>query len=146
MDRITAFGNQLVITHIALREHLARLRDGSVTGADLRAHCLTFCSVLAGHHEAEDDGGFPVLAKQYPELAPVLTELSNDHRLVEAALTRLTELSTMDSATARTELDTLAALLETHFTYEERTLVAALNALRPNEEDAATVLRAVTID
>jgi hypothetical protein len=40
----------------------------------------------------------------------------------------------------------VAALLETHFTYEERKLVAALNALRPNEDDATTVLRAVTID
>jgi hypothetical protein len=145
-NRITAFGNQLVSTHIALREHLDRLRDGSVTGTDLQTHCLTFCAVLTGHHEAEDGGGFPVLAKQYPELAPVLTELSNDHQLVAAALTRLTALSMMDSETARRELDTVAALLETHFTYEERKLVAALNALRPNEDDATTVLRAVTID
>lgn len=37
----------------------------------------------------------------------------------------------------RIELDSLAALLETHFTYEERRLVRALNSLRRPDWDAA---------
>jgi hypothetical protein len=144
-DRLTAFGNQLIDSHIRLREQLGRLRDGTYSGTDLRTHCLAFCSVLGAHHEAEDDGGFPVLAKHFPELRPVLTDLSHDHRLVAEVLDRLKELSTMEGETARRELDTLAALLETHLGYEEKKLVAALNLLRPNEEDAAAVTRAVTL-
>lgn len=144
-DRLTAFGNQLIESHIRLREQLSALRDGTYTGTDLRTHCLTFCSVLATHHEAEDDGGFPVLAKHFPELRPVLTELSNDHRQVAEVLDRLKELSAMDGQTTRRELDTLAALLETHLGYEEKKLVAALNTLRPDEEDTAAVTRAVTL-
>jgi hypothetical protein len=35
----------------------------------------------------------------------------------------------------QTELDTLAALLETHFTYEERKITAALNALTTSSEE-----------
>jgi hypothetical protein len=37
------------------------------------------------------------------------------------------------AAEARAELDGLAALLESHFVWEEKRLVAALNALGPNE-------------
>jgi iron-sulfur cluster repair protein YtfE (RIC family) len=146
-DRITAFGNQLIDMHIWLREELDRLRedvDGYLAGGgagerprELRAHCLTFCSLLTGHHTGEDDGVFPTIAEQFPALRPVLEELTRDHRLVADALRELERLvgglgPVTDPAEARrirSELDTLAALLETHFTYEEKKLVAALNAL-----------------
>jgi hypothetical protein len=144
-DRLTAFGNQLIDSHIRLRELLAALRDGTYAGVDLTTHCLTFCSVLTTHHSAEDDEGFPVLARHFPELRPVLTELSRDHRQVAEVLDRLKEVSTMDVATAERELDTLAALLETHLVYEEKKLVAALNRLRPTDEEAQAVARAVTL-
>lgn len=144
-DRLTAFGNQLIDSHIRLRELLASLRDGTYAGIDLATHCLTFCSVLTAHHSAEDDAGFPVLAKHFPELQPVLTELSHDHRQVGEVLDRLKAVSTMDVVTAERELDTLAALLETHLVYEEKKLVAALNQLRPTDEEAQAVARAVTL-
>lgn len=144
-DRLTAFGNQLIESHIRLREQLDRLRDGTYAGTDLRTHCLAFCAVLERHHEAEDGGGFPVLGKHYPELRPVLAELTEDHRLVAAALDRLKELSTMTGERARRELDTLAALLETHLVYEEKKLVTALNDLLPTDEEAAAVTAAVTL-
>jgi hypothetical protein len=57
-NRLTAFGNQRVESHIRLRELLSSLRDGTYTGVDLRTHCLAFCSTLAKHHAAEDDDGF----------------------------------------------------------------------------------------
>jgi hemerythrin HHE cation binding domain-containing protein len=144
-DRLTAFGNQLIDSHIRLRELLGELRDGTYAGVDLATHCLTFCSVLTAHHSAEDDDGFPVLAKHFPELRPVLTELSRDHRQVAEVLDRLKAVPTMDAATAERELDTLAALLETHLVYEEKKLVAALNELRPGDEEAKAVARAVTL-
>ncbi|MBF8189454.1 hemerythrin domain-containing protein [Nonomuraea sp. K274] len=140
-DRLTAFGHQLVSVHLWLREELARLRedvDAHLEGRaerprELRAHCLSFCSALQRHHTGEDGGAFPALAGRFPRLEPVLQELTRDHRLVDDILRRLREL--LDDAGAaqpqhvRAELDGLAALLESHFTYEERKIVAALNAL-----------------
>jgi hypothetical protein len=143
-ERLTAFGNQLIDSHIRLRELLAALRDGTYTGIDLQTHCLAFCSVLAKHHEAEDDGGFPVLGKHYPELRSVLDELRRDHRQVAEVLDRLKVLSTMEVVAER-ELDTLAALLETHLVYEEKKLVAALDKLRVGGEEAKAVTRAVNL-
>lgn len=144
-NRLTAFGNQLIDSHIRLRELLGELRDGTYAEIDLATHCLTFCSVLTAHHSAEDDGGFPVLAKHFPELRPVLTELSRDHQQVAEVLDRLKAVRTMDVATAERELDTLASLLETHLVYEEKKLVTALNELRPTDEEAQAVVRAVTL-
>jgi hypothetical protein len=144
-DRLTAFGNQLIDSHIRLRELLAELRDGTYAGINLATHCLTFCSVLTAHHSAEDVDGFPVLARHFPELRPVLTELSRDHQQVAEVLDRLKAVSTMDVATAGRELDTLAALLETHLVYEEKKLVAALNRLHPTDGEAQAVARAVTL-
>ncbi|WP_051716847.1 hemerythrin domain-containing protein [Streptomyces sp. NRRL F-5727] len=148
-DRHTAFGSQLVDVHLWLREELARLRGGldaylAGTGErprDLRAHCLAFCSALTRHHTAEDDGVFPALAAAHPELRPVLDELAHDHVQVEEVLIRLQtlldELPTGRDGTlgpeetrwVSGELDGLIALVESHFTYEEKKLVAALNGL-----------------
>ncbi|MFD0364842.1 hemerythrin domain-containing protein [Nocardia sp. GCM10030253] len=66
-----------------------------------------------------DATAFPVLGHQFPELAPVLTELSADHRLVADIVRRLRQLLVSvgpDNAdTARRELDGLAAIVESHF-------------------------------
>jgi iron-sulfur cluster repair protein YtfE (RIC family) len=144
-DRLTAFGNQLIESHIRLRELLAELRDGTYAGVDLATHCLTFCAVLTDHHAAEDGEGFPVLARHFPELRDVLAELSHDHRQVAEVLDRLKAVRSMDVETAGRELDTLAALLETHLVYEEKKLVAALNRLTPGNEEAKALARAVTL-
>lgn len=140
-DRLTAFGNQLIVSHIRLREQLAQLRDGTYTGIDLQTHCLTFCAVLTNHHEAEDDAGFPVLGKHFPELRPVLDELSRDHRQITAILDRLKDPANVTPS----ELDTLGALLETHLLYEEKKIVDALNRLAVTGDERQAVARAVTL-
>ncbi|QFZ24436.1 hemerythrin domain-containing protein [Saccharothrix syringae] len=160
-----AFGNQLVRVHVALREQLAELRDhlddhltGHLTGEhrplpDLRAHCLSFCAAVTRHHTAEDDGAFPVLAREHPELRAVLEELARDHRVVSDALRALAERigspggDEASARAARTEVDTVAALLETHFTYEERKIADALTGLagRLGAVDAELVARAVEV-
>ena len=137
-SRLAALGNQLVEIHLSLREDLARLRDeldsrpandGART-RDLRTHCLMFCSSVRRHHTDEDAGTFPALAKQFPGLHPVLDELVRDHEQVAAMLERLEELlAETRTPAARAEMDGLAALLESHFVYEEKKLVAALNSL-----------------
>lgn len=137
--RLAAFGNQLVQVHLWLREELAALRDdidahlaGGPRPRGLHAHCLTFCSAVSRHHTGEDGGAFPALAERFPELRPVLDELRRDHRLVEDSLRRLEALvrgTDRDPLALRSELDSLAALIETHFVYEEKRIVSALNAL-----------------
>ncbi|HWM06242.1 MAG TPA: hemerythrin domain-containing protein [Actinophytocola sp.] len=146
-DRLTAFGNQLIDTHLRIREQLDRLRDGGELDADLRTHCLTFCSVLTRHHEAEDAGAFPVLAREYPQLRPVLDELARDHVLVADAMRELTHLldGPAGDVDVGRQIDTLAALLETHLLYEEKKIVAALNDLRPEPADVAALTRATTL-
>ncbi|MFD1540893.1 hemerythrin domain-containing protein [Nonomuraea guangzhouensis] len=140
-ERLAAFGNQLIEVHLWLREELAELREdidayfaGGPRLRELRAHCLTFCSALTRHHTGEDDLAFPEVAEQFPELRPVLEELRRDHQLVEDSLRRLEALvAGLDGETnpvdVRREMDSLAALMETHFVYEEKRIVSALNEL-----------------
>jgi hypothetical protein len=117
LPRLAALGNQLIEVHLELREQLRSLRGS------LPAHCLAFCAAVHGHHTAEDTSVFPRLAREHPELAPVLAELERDHQQIAEILRRLAAGPSPD------ELAGLEALLESHFTYEERKLVAALNAL-----------------
>jgi hemerythrin-like domain-containing protein len=143
--RLMAFGNQLVDIHLSLREELARLRadvvsylaGGGGRPKDLRAHCLAFCSALSGHHTGEDGGAFPVLAERFPQLRPAITQLRHDHQLVADIQRSLRELlgglvagaDPVEAQRVRAALDGLAAVLESHFGYEEKKLVAALNSL-----------------
>jgi Hemerythrin HHE cation binding domain len=148
--RLTALGNQLIEVHVWLRGELARLRedvDSWLDGAaglprepgELRAHCLTFCSAVSRHHGGEDGVAFPVLAEEFPELLPVIEELRRDHDMVAGILRGLDELlggldagsgrDPREARRVRAELDGLAALLESHFVYEERRIVPALDSL-----------------
>ncbi|POM22658.1 Hemerythrin HHE cation binding domain protein [Actinomadura rubteroloni] len=143
--RLAAFGDQLIEVHDWLRAELARLSegvdarlDGGPAPEELRAHCLTFCTALERHHTGEDGGAFVALAERHPDLAPVLDKLREDHRLVSDILRRLRELvAGIDPRAAdprqaqrvRGELDGLMAIMESHFAYEERSIVTALNAL-----------------
>jgi hemerythrin-like domain-containing protein len=154
--RIAALGNQLIDIHLSLREELARLREDAEAWLDgraerpreLRAHCLAFCSAVSRHHTGEDDGAFPALGALHPELRPMLEELGRDHHVLAGILRGLEELlgrpgpdtEPVDPQRVRTELDSLAALLESHFVYEEKRLVAALDALPDRAGTAGTLL------
>ncbi|WP_327084953.1 hemerythrin domain-containing protein [Nonomuraea sp. NBC_01738] len=145
--RLTAFGNQLIQTHLWLREELASLRaavEDHLTGTPLPdrsrplgAHCLAFCTALTTHHTDEDASTFPAVAAAHPELAPVLATLSRDHHEVAGLLRRMEAVvaglspapDAAEARQARSELDSLAALLESHFVYEENQLVSVLNGL-----------------
>jgi hypothetical protein len=130
--RLTALGNQLIETHIRLLDALDDLRSGSPPPRELATHCLAFCAAVTEHHTDEDTSVFPALAAEHPELRDVLDGLERDHTMIAGMLRRVVELSAdLDAAGARAELDGLAALLESHFTWEEKRLVKALNELRP---------------
>ncbi|MEV0723259.1 hemerythrin domain-containing protein [Micromonospora purpureochromogenes] len=72
------------------------------------------------------------LAEQAPQLRPVLDELAADQEVIAAVLRRIEELAADPAGVdgVRAELDGLSALLESHFVYEEKKLLAALNAVR----------------
>ncbi|MER6982203.1 hemerythrin domain-containing protein [Streptomyces carpinensis] len=158
-ERLAAFGNQLIEVHLWLREELAALRedvdaylaDGTQL-RELRTHCLTFCSALNRHHTGEESAAFPEVADRFPQLRPVLAELRRDHQLVDASLQRLDALVGQlerkkdDPTEVRRELDSLAALMETHFLYEEKRIVSALNALNVPGWDSSRPAFLVTDD
>src|SRR5258708_5223163 len=122
-NRARALGHELMRVHDWLRTELKRLRNEIDTDIDdavaptslLQAHCVAFCSSLTQHHTSEDATTFPLLAKQLPQLAPVLDELRKDHRLVESILHRLRHLLTSVTPetveSARRETDGLTAIL-----------------------------------
>lgn len=137
-ERARALSRELVEVHNWLRGELRRVTDevDNYTGSrpvDLRAHCLAFCTALTRHHTREDDIAFPALAQRFPELAPVLQGLSDDHRLVADILLRLRELladlGAGDLPHIKDEIAGLTAILESHFRWEERRIATAFDQL-----------------
>ncbi|MFI9414891.1 nitroreductase/quinone reductase family protein [Nocardia gamkensis] len=146
-QRAAAIGDHLRHVHAQLRRDLAAVRTGleqhvrapdgvgkPALPQDLRTHCLAFCGALGEHHTGED-GVFPALARLHPELVPVIDRLNREHGVVAGALTELRTLLDAaepgDPARLVAEFDRLATELETHFTYEENTLLETLNATDP---------------
>jgi hemerythrin-like domain-containing protein len=144
-DRLAVLGEQMIEIHEWLRGDLLDLSDqvdAYLAGRTdrprgLKAHCLAFCSAVGRHHTGEDTGAFPVLARDFPELRPVLDKLEQDHVLVRGLLHSLERLLAGipdeprdgDAERVRAELAGLSAILASHFSFEERRIVAALNSL-----------------
>ncbi|WP_432993253.1 hemerythrin domain-containing protein [Dactylosporangium sp. CA-233914] len=123
--RLAALGNQLIEIHDHLRDLLDDAADLPAFSRSLRAHCLAFCTALDRHHTGEERGMFQVLADRYPQLGPVIEELRHDHEQIAELIRRVEANPTKD------ELAGLAAVMESHFTFEEKRLVAALNQISP---------------
>jgi iron-sulfur cluster repair protein YtfE (RIC family) len=146
-DRVAALSEQLTQVHQSLRERLISLRQeaarnsdpGAAAAAlpgDLLSHCVSFCGAIHTHHSGEDGQLLPALRAAAPELAPVIDKLAEDHDLVGGILRRIRELLTPGQAPSgpgalTRELDGLTAILESHFSYEERRIARALDALGP---------------
>lgn len=143
---MAALSAQLIHVHATLLERLTSLRQGVADGAghdappaieeDLRSHCLSFCTAIQTHHRGEDGRLLPALRAAEPELTPVIDNLIEDHALVAGLLQRVRELLTPDPAAFTPdalvrELDGLIAILKSHFSYEERRVAKALDALGP---------------
>ncbi|NUS00889.1 MAG: hemerythrin domain-containing protein [Kribbellaceae bacterium] len=130
-ERIGAATAQLKAIHDGLREQLSTALadvDAFLAGGGpvptLQQHCLSFCGSLHAHHSRED-GVFPRLANDFPELEPALDRLTQEHATVAAVNERL--VATLErlvdepenAVRLRAELTELAATLEAHYTYEE---------------------------
>ncbi|GAA2058764.1 hypothetical protein GCM10009839_80910 [Catenulispora yoronensis] len=152
-DRAAALSVQLAQAHDELRRRLARIRAGlgerRLTDDSLATHCLAFCSALTAHHHSEDAGMFAGLLDARPDLAPTVAKLVEDHGLIAGILARVADLAdraaTAGPGPARDaiggELDGLAAIMESHFRYEERALGRALDAGVADDGWSAGVFR-----
>ncbi|MEE4495992.1 nitroreductase/quinone reductase family protein [Streptomyces sp. BE230] len=152
-ERVKGMGDWIVEVHDWLRKELETLRTQADQviegGADtiertrpdlaqqMRTHCLDFCGALKKHHGGEDMAMFPMLAKQFPALAPALAQLGEEHKVVARLQDGIQQLvdgfvpGETDPVRLRADLEQLADRLESHFRYEEETIVTALNATAP---------------
>ncbi|WP_129669592.1 hemerythrin domain-containing protein [Phytoactinopolyspora endophytica] len=157
-DRITAFGDFLVQIHGWLREELETVRhevDEFVAGhgappetgrtpptltLELRKHCLQFCEGLHHHHSGEDSLLFPALREDFPELAPTIARLQEQHvtigKLLEEFESVLSEVDSTEPARVQSELARLSSELEAHLDNEESQLVEAMNSMPQERVDA----------
>ncbi|MFH8383873.1 hemerythrin domain-containing protein [Kitasatospora sp. NPDC018058] len=150
--RTAALSLQLSQAHRELRRRLADVRAGlgrrTLADDTLLTHCLAFCTALTNHHQGEDEGLFAALVRERPDLAPTVAKLVEDHGFISRILTRVRELAEQaaeapdaDLEAIGRELDGLAAIMESHFGYEERAIGAALDAGAGDDGWSEPVLR-----
>ena len=141
-DRLIAWNRELTAAHQRLRRALRVTRDAldagldagdaESAGADLLLYCHGFCTALSGHHLSEDAALFPELSARHPGLRPVIAKLAQDHEMIAALLAQLGHAATAAATPGELarHLDGLSAIMESHFSYEERQLLGILAELR----------------
>ncbi|MFI7026785.1 hemerythrin domain-containing protein [Micromonospora sp. NPDC049900] len=136
--RLVAWSYELRQVHSRLRAALDLVRtavadgtSGEAATRELLLYCHGFCAALDGHHRGEDDTLFPAIEAAHPELAPVLRHLRQDHSMIahllgglQAAIDRAAPVAELDR-----HLEGVAAIMESHFRYEERQLLRVLETL-----------------
>ena len=138
-SRLLAWDHQMRAVHERLREALRVTQDAVATGRDvvpaareLLLYCRGFCAALAGHHEGEDRVLFPAIEAAHPELRDTVRRLTQDHSMIahllrglEAALGQAASVDVLDR-----HLEGIAAIMESHFRYEERAVGGVLAQLQ----------------
>lgn len=136
--RLIAWSNELRHVHQRLRDALAVARAAISEGRssekatrDLLLYCHGFCAALDGHHRGEDRALFPAIEAAHPHLAPVLRSLEQDHSMIAHLLGELSAATDRSAPVAELSmhLDGIAAIMATHFLYEERQLLHVLETL-----------------
>jgi hypothetical protein len=136
--RLIAWSRELREAHGRLREALTVTQRAVAAGEpaepatrDLLLFCHGFCAALTGHHEGEDRELFPAIAERHPELRDTLYYLRQDHSMIAHLLAGLAAAVARAAPPAdlARHLDGLAAIMESHFRYEERQLLTVLATL-----------------
>ncbi|GAB3805319.1 hypothetical protein GCM10028798_26950 [Humibacter antri] len=135
--RLIAWSNELRAVHQRLRDALRVTRaaaeegEGGPASRDLLLFCHGFCAALTGHHQGEDRELFPVIAAQHPELRETLRKLGQDHALIAGLVDGLQAATVGTESPDRlgSHLEGIAAIMESHFQYEERKLLTVLDVL-----------------
>jgi len=131
----------IMMSHHGFRRDLAWLERALASGqgsdpgraALLAQEWARFRATLHGHHQAEDAGLFPSLAKEHPDVAEVIARLEADHRridpLLEAGDRAFVALGA-ESGAAHAVVVELGTLLGPHLATEEVHLVPHLRDAR----------------
>lgn len=136
--RLIAWSFELRQVHARLREALdltrtavAEGRSAEAATRELLLYCHGFCAALDGHHRGEDHSLFPVIEAAHPELATVLRKLTQDHSVIAHLLGGLQAAVAGGAPVAELDrhLEGVAAIMESHFRYEERQLLSVLETL-----------------
>lgn len=136
--RLVAWAQELRRVHRRLREALEVTRTTVSDGArgqsatrELLLFCHGFCTALTGHHEGEDRDLFPAITARHPELAETVRNLKQDHSMIAHLLTALQAAADREAPPEELDrhLEGVAAIMESHFRYEERALLSVLDTL-----------------
>jgi hemerythrin-like domain-containing protein len=138
--RIIAWNNELLVAHDRLRDALRVARDAAASGdaasatsarADLLLFCHGFCVALDGHHTGEDGLLFPELLARHPELRKTIAALEQDHAMIGTLIRQLQAAisSSADAGELARHLEGIAAIMESHFRYEEKRILDVLRSL-----------------
>lgn len=132
--RLVAWAHELRAVHARLREALDLVRhagEDPSAARDLLVHCRGFCTALTRHHEGEDRHLFPAIAAEHHGLGETLGKLTQDHSMMSHLIGGLEAAVDRDAPPERVQshLEGLAAIMESHFRYEERALLEVLETL-----------------
>nr|WP_062334694.1 hemerythrin domain-containing protein [Herbidospora sakaeratensis] len=109
------------------------LRDLATRGPlfQLKANCLSYCSIVHTHHGIESATLFPRIRVLAPELNAAVDRLEADHVAVSGLLEEVEAAARADDDRARLvkALDALADRFLEHLAYEEESLGAVLAQL-----------------
>src|SRR5689334_11838220 len=139
-DGSASIATALMMSHHAFRRDLARftkaldaMKRGDTSRVEaLREEWKNYRGALHGHHESEDHGVFPGIAKEHESARTIIEGLSADHRRIDPLLERgdaaFAELPNVEAALA--VVRELRALLDPHLATEEREIVQFLRLLK----------------
>lgn len=136
--RLIAWADEMRRVHDRLRTALRVTQEAIAEGdpagpatRDLLLFCHGFCAALTGHHEGEDRSLFPTIAHAHPELRDTIRQLEQDHSMIGDLLgglqTAVDRAGTPDDLGKH--LEGIAAIMESHFRFEERKLLGVLEGL-----------------
>src|SRR5689334_13834659 len=95
-DGTASMATAIMLSHHGFRRDLVRFRkalEAIAAGDASRAPAVaeewqSFHTTLHGHHEAEDNGLFPNLAKEHASVRATIDKLGADHRRIDPLLER----------------------------------------------------------
>ncbi len=136
--RLIAWADEMRRVHDRLRKALRVTQEAIAAGdpaepaaRDLLLFCHGLCAALTGHHEGEDRSLFPAIGAAHPELRDTIRYLEQDHSMIGHLLGGLQ--AAVDQAATPEDLgkhlEGIAAIMESHFRYEERKLLGVLESL-----------------
>ena len=136
--RLIAWADEMRRVHDRLRKALRVTQEAIAAGdpaepaaRDLLLFCHGFCEALTGHHQGEDRELFPAIGAAHPELRDTIRQLEQDHSMIGHLLGGL-QAAVDQAGTPETlgkHLEGIAAIMESHFRFEERKLLSVLDTL-----------------